>query len=183
MALKRRLQGEDIAQKLILDSDNHISDYDIPFSQSDSDAEEDDRTDTGCRDWINSRQSQHSAPVVHKFTGGPSGLTKNKVHYVNKDCSPLSIFMLIFLEIMQLLLEETNICYHQYLETVDEVCCPQPNVTTSSEPVLVYYCADGSQLKTQTKRLLVYARIVLYGLLRKNNELRQILPYTEISTF
>jgi hypothetical protein len=51
MALKRRLQDEDMAQELILDSDSdaHISEYDIS-PQSDSDTEEDDRKDTGCRD-------------------------------------------------------------------------------------------------------------------------------------
>jgi hypothetical protein len=58
MALKRRLQDEDIAQELILESDSgaHISEDDISPPQSDSDTEED-RTDTGCRDWTNTRQS------------------------------------------------------------------------------------------------------------------------------
>jgi hypothetical protein len=73
MALKRRLQDEDIAQELILesDSDAHISEDDISPPQSDSD---EDRTDTGCRDWTNTIQSRPSVPVIHKFTGGPSGL-------------------------------------------------------------------------------------------------------------
>jgi hypothetical protein len=80
MYLKRRLQDEDLAQELILesDSDAHISEDDISPSQSDSDTEEDDRTDTGCRDWTNARQSRPSAPVIHKFIGGPSGLRQNK---------------------------------------------------------------------------------------------------------
>jgi hypothetical protein len=42
---------------------------------------------------------------------------------------PLSSFVLFFLEIMQLLMEETNRYYHQYLETVDGGCSPLPDVT------------------------------------------------------
>jgi hypothetical protein len=55
MALKRRLQG-DIAQEMILesDSDAHVSEEEISLPQSDT---EEDRTDTGCRDWSNTRQS------------------------------------------------------------------------------------------------------------------------------
>jgi hypothetical protein len=47
MALKTRLQVEDIVQELILDShsDTQISDNDIYFPQSDSDTEKGDRTD------------------------------------------------------------------------------------------------------------------------------------------
>jgi hypothetical protein len=69
MELKRRLQDEDIAQKLILesDSDGHISEDDAYPPQSDT---EEDRTDTGCRDWTNTRQSRPPASVIHKFTGG-----------------------------------------------------------------------------------------------------------------
>jgi hypothetical protein len=50
MALKRGRQDEEIAQELVLDSDcdAHISD-DISLP-SNSDTEEDNRTDTGCRD-------------------------------------------------------------------------------------------------------------------------------------
>jgi hypothetical protein len=47
MALKRRLQDEDIAQELT-DSDNHISEYNIT-PESDDETKEDDRKDTGCR--------------------------------------------------------------------------------------------------------------------------------------
>jgi hypothetical protein len=45
MALKKRLQDKE----LILDSDTHMSDQ-IPFPYRESDTEEDDRRDTGCRD-------------------------------------------------------------------------------------------------------------------------------------
>jgi hypothetical protein len=98
MALKRRLQDKDIAQEVILESDSdiHISEDDISPPQSDNDTVENDRTDTGCRDWTNTRQSRPSAPVIHKFTGGPSGLRQNEAPHINKDSSLLSVFMLLF---------------------------------------------------------------------------------------
>jgi hypothetical protein len=128
MALKRKVQDEDIAQELILesDSDAHISEDDISPPQSDSDTEED-TTDTGCRDWTNTRQSEPSAPVIHKFTGRPSGLRQNEAPHINKDSSPLRVSCSFFHEIMQLLEEETNRYYHQYLYKLllkDALHCP-----------------------------------------------------------
>ena len=39
-------------------------------------------------DWIHCRPT---APVLHRFTGGPSGLQQTQPPYVNKDPSPVSI--------------------------------------------------------------------------------------------
>jgi hypothetical protein len=96
-----------------------MSEDDICFPPSGSAIEDDDKVDTGCRDWTDTRQSQHSASVVHKFTGWLSVLQQNKAPHINKESTPVSIFMLFFLE-MQLLVVETNRYYHQYLETVVE---------------------------------------------------------------
>jgi hypothetical protein len=49
--------------------------------------------------------------------------------HINKDSSPLSIFMLFFFEIIQLSVEETNRYYHQYLGTLDKEWSPLPDVT------------------------------------------------------
>jgi hypothetical protein len=103
-----------------------MSEDDISPPQSDSD---EDRTGTGCRDCTNTIQSRPSAPVIHKFTGGPSGLRQNEAPHVNKDSLPLSVFMLFFHKIMQLLVEETNRYYRQYLETIAEGRSPLPNMT------------------------------------------------------
>jgi hypothetical protein len=132
IASERRLKDEDIAQELILDSgsDAHTNEDEISPPQSHSDNKGDDRTETGCTQWTDSTQSQPSVPVIHRFTGDPSGLRQKKAHDINKDSSPLSIFMLLFLEIMQLLVEETNRYYHQYLDTPDEGHSPLPDVTT-----------------------------------------------------
>jgi hypothetical protein len=54
--------------------------------------------------------------------------TKTGTH-MNKDSSPISAFMFLFYEIMQLLVEKTNRYYHQYLEILDEECSPLPDAT------------------------------------------------------
>jgi hypothetical protein len=110
MALKTILQDEDIAQELILysNSDAHISDDDIS-PQSDSNTEEANRKNTDCRDWTNTTQTLSPMPMIHKFTGEPSGLRQNEAPHMNKDLSPLSTFMLFFLEIIQQVVKETNI--------------------------------------------------------------------------
>jgi hypothetical protein len=78
MTLKRRFRDEDIAQELILgcDCDTHI--YDDISSQSNSDIEENDRTDTSYRDCTNTTQSKSRAPLIHKLTGGTSELRQNE---------------------------------------------------------------------------------------------------------
>jgi hypothetical protein len=76
MASKRKFQNEDRAQELILDSasDTHTSeDKDISPPQSGSDNKKDDRSKTGCTEWIDNTQSQPSVPMILRFTGAPSG--------------------------------------------------------------------------------------------------------------
>jgi hypothetical protein len=55
MALKKILQDKDIEKELILDnnSEAHISEEDISPPESYSNTEEDSRTDTAYRDWVN----------------------------------------------------------------------------------------------------------------------------------
>jgi hypothetical protein len=66
-------------------------------------------------------QSGHGAPVIHRFTGGPRGIRHNAAPTINKDSTPLlSVFMLSFLEIIQLLVVETNRYYHQYLDSLND---------------------------------------------------------------
>jgi hypothetical protein len=56
-------------------------------------------------------------------------MRQNEVPHMSKVASLLSIFMLSFLKIMQLLVEETNRYYDQYLGMLDEIRCPLPDVT------------------------------------------------------
>jgi hypothetical protein len=97
MALNRRLQDEDIAKELILESvsDAYISEDDIS-PQRDSG---EDRTDTGCRDWTNTIQSRTFAPVIHKFTGGPTGFRQNEAPHINKDFATERFHALFFMKL------------------------------------------------------------------------------------
>jgi hypothetical protein len=74
--------------------------------------------------------------------------------------------MLFFLE-MQLLVVETNRYYHQYLETVVEGWSPLLDVTI---PEMYFFLSIIMQMghdQTESGRLLVYTRIVFYGLFWK----------------
>jgi hypothetical protein len=63
------------------------------------------------------------------FTGGYSGLRQNEAPTINKDSTTLSVFMLYFLEIIYLLVEETNKYYQQYFDIPDRGQSPLPHVT------------------------------------------------------
>jgi hypothetical protein len=54
---------------------------------------------------------------------------KTEAPHNKKESSPLSIYMYFLFKIIQLLLEETNRYYHQYLDTLDEGWSPLTHVT------------------------------------------------------
>jgi hypothetical protein len=64
-------------------------------------------------------QHPWSSHDVHPFTLGPSGLRIQEVPRVNKDSMPITTFLLFFMELIQLLVAETNKSYNQYLDTLD----------------------------------------------------------------
>jgi hypothetical protein len=45
---------------------------------------------------------------IHPFTGGPCGSRIKEVPHVNKDSTPIIIFLLLIMEVIQLLMRETN---------------------------------------------------------------------------
>jgi hypothetical protein len=53
----------------------------------------------------------------HPFTGGPSGLRIQQELHVNNYC--ITAFLLFFMEVIQLLVAETNKYYTQYLGTLE----------------------------------------------------------------
>jgi hypothetical protein len=68
--------------------------------------------------WTASTKS--SVPPIHRFTGGPSGLRLHKAPHIGKQSTAFSVFMLFFFaEIIQLLVDETNQYYKQYVEMLD----------------------------------------------------------------
>jgi len=79
--------------------------------------------------WTDNTQSWHGAPVIHRFTRGLSGLRQNEAPAISNDFTSLGIFMLFFLEIIHLLVEETNRHYWIYFDTLDKGWSPLPDVT------------------------------------------------------
>jgi hypothetical protein len=57
------------------------------------------------------------------------GKKQNKAPHTNKDSSPLSIFMLYFASVIDLLVTETNRYFHQHLDRQDETSTPIPDIT------------------------------------------------------
>lgn len=159
------------AQELVLDSSlwfPHVWRQRCFFSDSNN-KEDTTETENG---WTDITQSQ-PAPVIHRFTGIPSGLRQYDALNVNKDSPPLSVFMLFLHEIVQLLVEGTqllpSILQHAWWRTFSAAWCDY----TGHVLVSVYNCADGSWQKGQTQRLLVHTRTFFYDLLQKHNEMRQ----------
>jgi hypothetical protein len=65
--------------------------------------------------------------VVHIYTRGPRG-KDNEASHINDGSSPLSVFLLYFAEIITLLVVN-NRYYHDYIDRLDGVPFPKPNVT------------------------------------------------------
>ena len=57
--------------------------------------------------------------VVHTFTGAPNWKSREAAH-VTRQSIPLSVLLLFFMEIITLLVVETNRYYDQFLENSDE---------------------------------------------------------------
>jgi len=66
--------------------------------------------------------------VVHTFTGAPWGKRNSEGPDLNDSSSQLSIFLLYFVEIITLLVVETNRYYHDHLDRLDEGPSPQPDM-------------------------------------------------------
>jgi hypothetical protein len=51
--------------------------------------------------------------------------------HINNTSVPLAVFMLFFAIVIGLLVVETNVIYHQYLDTLDQGPLPLPDVCES----------------------------------------------------
>jgi hypothetical protein len=74
---------------------------------------------------------QHDRRGSNNFAGGAVGVNLNAAPHVNKDSTPLCVFMLYFTAIIHLLVVDTNRYYHQYLGRLDDGSSPRPDVTDS----------------------------------------------------
>ena len=66
---------------------------------------------------------------IHPFVGPARGMRKSEASHINKDSSPLAVLMLFFAEIFQLLVEQTNMYYQQYLDRQAEPSRQLPDIT------------------------------------------------------
>jgi hypothetical protein len=55
---------------------------------------------------------------VHPFSGSTSGLRTQEVPHVNKDSTPITVFLCFFMKMIQLLVADTTEYYNQYLDTL-----------------------------------------------------------------
>ena len=53
--------------------------------------------------------------VAHTYTAGHRGKKDNEASHINDGSSPLSVFLLYFVEIITILVVETNRNYHDYI--------------------------------------------------------------------
>jgi hypothetical protein len=93
---------------------------------SSEDEDNTEETEIICR----TRRSEDSSNVFD-FTGPPSGVNRSVAPNINAESSPLSLFMLFFRKIFQLILEETNRYFHQYMasKTTPSTSAQSPDIT------------------------------------------------------
>jgi hypothetical protein len=121
MAPKNKIFDEHIESELICDTD---SDEYVEDLESDETEDDDNEDDKQLLPVIQKQQvmkwglrSKANQMHVHQFTGSDIGKKKSEAPHINKDLSPLCVFVLCFASIIDLLLvTETNRHYHQYLD-------------------------------------------------------------------
>jgi hypothetical protein len=75
------------------------------------------------------RPSCPHSSVAHTYTGGHREKKDNEASHINDGSSPLSIFLLYFVEIITLLVVETNRYYQDYIDRLVDGPCPEPDIT------------------------------------------------------
>jgi hypothetical protein len=85
---------------------------------------------------------------------------------------------------MQLLTEDTHGYYHQHLDTYDDEFLPLPTMIIKKNVfVSVCYYTDGHDQRQTGLKITGPHQKSFYGCLWKHIQMREILPYTTISTF
>jgi len=83
--------------------------------------------------------------------GSAKGVKKSEVPHINKDSSPLSVFMLFFTENFHLLVEQTNVYYQQYL---DREAGPSRRLPDITLPDMMTFIALALQVGRELKDTL-----------------------------
>jgi hypothetical protein len=115
-----------IEQELILETDSDKAISSDSESELDEDTVETDNNNmSGSQANIWSRpQHPWNSGGVHPFIGVLSGLKIQEAPHENEDSSPIAIFILFFMDVIQLLVAENNKYYNHYLDTIgnDDGC-------------------------------------------------------------
>jgi hypothetical protein len=100
-------------EEILMDEDSYEELEEIDErTQSFLSSEDEDNTEE-TKVMFRNRRAEDSSNVFD-FTGPPSGVNRSAAPDFNAESSPLSLFMLFFRQIFQLVLEETNHYFHQY---------------------------------------------------------------------
>ena len=80
---------------------------------------------------------------VFDFTGPPNGVYRLAAPDINAESSPLSIFMLFFRQIFQIILEEMNCYCHQYMasKNTTSTSAQPPDITIGEIHIFCNYNA------------------------------------------
>ena len=127
------------------------------------------------------RPSCPQSSVAHTYTGGPRE-KNNEASHINDGSSPLSVF-LYFVEIITLLVVETNRYSRDYLDRLDDGSSPEADVTEAEMFVSGTDNTDGTWCNRQTDRLLVNIGSAIHAFLRYHDQPRQIPSYPSLLTF
>jgi hypothetical protein len=115
------MEEDEIERQLLIDTD---SDYGTDESECGeegrgSEPEVDEEPSSSSATW--GPPNQHGRRSANNYSGGAVGLNTDEAPHVNKDSTPFCVFMLYFIGIIRLLVEETNKYYHQYLDDLDRL--------------------------------------------------------------
>jgi hypothetical protein len=116
----RHFEPEEIEEILMeQESDEELDEVDEFQSSSSSDSEAEE-IETRFR-----ARRPGDTPNVLNFTGPPSGINRAAAPNISDQSSPFSIFILFFQQVLQIVLQETNRYFHQFMAFQD---IPGPSV-------------------------------------------------------
>ena len=145
-AKKIKLDEPAISEILVADTDSEsgaeASDLEDEFSESEElegSAQEDEpqaaTSGGGSPTW---GPPQGRNIKIQPFVGPAKGWKNSEAPHINKDISPLAVFMLFFTDIFLLLMEQTNLYYQQHL---DRQAGPSRRLSDITLPEIITFTA------------------------------------------
>jgi hypothetical protein len=118
-----------------------------------------------------------------RISGGAVGININEAPHVNKDSTPLCVFMVFFAGIIHLLVEETNRYYHQYLASLEDGSSPLPDMTDSEMSIFLRIIIQiGHDIRDRLRDYWTTAHQLLrsfYSNTLQHDRFLRILRFTE----